>query len=249
MERFITNPQDYTFDDLQNHDWDVIKLNITFNADALLDWCKTVMQDNQDSIWSFDRDDLVDEGFKEEFLRQREKLLVRTDTDIPQQWTLQWSYQREGVLPFALLACRKQFPEVYEPGFLERWNQNLDKYFFGWYKKYYELFGAECFTVARLVRFPKDGGLNTHMDTGKDHPFLIRMHAIPQIGEDIFLNFGEDLEDKTRQYKLQSGCVYLFNTGIPHAAINHSEKDWIMLHNNPSENAVNTLLKTRMYIE
>jgi hypothetical protein len=249
MDRYLTHPKNLNWNDLQNNDWDVIELDITFNAPALLDWCNIVMENNKDSIWSFDRDDLVDHGFLEEFLKQREKLLVKTNTSIPEQWTLQWSYQREGVLPFMLLACKKQYPEVTSPNFLNEWNQNLDKYFFGWYKKYYEIFGPECFTVTRLVRFPKDCGLNTHRDTGDNQPFLIRMHAIPQISKEIFLNFGEDLTDKSRQYKLESGKIYLFNTGIPHAAINHSEIDWIMLHNNPTENAVNKLLKTRMYIE
>jgi len=249
MNRFWKHPKNLNWKDLQNNNWDVIELDITFDPLDLLDWCNTVMENNQDSIWSFDKDYLVDENALDEFLRQRKEILVKSDTSIPEQWTLQWSYQREGVLPFRLLACKKQFPEINDPCFLEKWNQNLDKYFFGWYKKYYELFGPECFTVTRLVKFPKDCGLNTHKDTGGDPPFLIRMHAIPQIGDDIFLNFGEDLTDKTRHYKLKPGCVYLFNTGIPHAAINHSDLDWIMLHNNPSEIAVDNLLKTSMYIK
>ena len=250
MDRFLKHPKGITWNDLQNNDWDVIELDITVNQDALLDWATDVMEKNQDSIWSFDRQDLVDERFMERFLEEREHLLVRTEKEIPQQWTLQWSYQREGVLPFALLGCRKQYPEIDEPDFFSRWNENLEKYYFGWYKKYYDLFGPECFTVTRLVKFPKNCGLNTHKDTGKADPYLIRMHTIPQIGDDIFLNFGEDLTDTSRHYKLKAGHVYLFNTGIPHAAINYSNTPWLMLHNNPLESSINKLLSiTGMYIE
>lgn len=244
MSRFWKHPTGLTFDDLQNNDWDVIELALTVDADPLLHWYKDVEQKNQDSIWSLDRTDLVDEQVMDKFLAERTRILV----GLPQQWTLQWSYEREGVLPFMGLACRKQFPECYEEDFMSLWNTPLSKYFHGAWKKYYELLGKDCFQVARLVHFPKSCGLSTHVDVGKNQPFLIRMHTLIDIGPDHWFSFGEDLEDKSRWYRMKPGCTYLLNTGIPHAAVNWNENPWVMLHNNPTASAINTLLAMNEHI-
>lgn len=237
MSRFWRHPKNLKWTDLQNNDWDMIELDITVNATALQEWDKEVTTKNIDCIWSLDKIELVDDSLKDSFIAQRTNILC----GLPKQWTLQWSYQREGTLPFKGMACRKQFPEVYEPGFDKQWNQNLSKYFFGAWKKYYEYLGEDCFNVARLVHFPKASGLSTHVDI-TEPSFLIRMHTLINIGSEYWLNFGKDLDDKSRWYKMETGKVYLLNTGIPHAAINWSENDWIMLHNNPNETSVNQLL-------
>lgn len=244
MSRFWKHPKGLTWADLQNKDWDVIELDITVDAEALQQWDKEVTSANQHCIWSLDREDLVDEEFKDKFRAQRTRILV----GLPQQWTLQWTHERDGVLPFALAACRKQYPEVYEPDFKGRWNKNLSKYFYGAWEKYYNYLGADCFTVARLVHFPKAAGLSTHVDTGPDQEYLIRMHTLIDIGPNHWFNFGDDLDDKSRWYKMETGKVYLLNTSIPHAAVNWEEKDWIMLHNNPDESAVNRLLNMSEHI-
>ena len=244
MSRFWKHPKGLTWKDLQNNDWDVIELDITVDAKPLQEWDKEITSANQDSIWTMDRDDLVDETVKDKFLAQRTKILV----GIPQQWTLQWSYERPGVLPFKGIACRKQFPECYEPNFGELWNKNLSKYFFGAWKEYFEYLGEDCFQISRLVHFPKGCGLSTHVDTGGDQKFLIRMHTLIDIGDKHWFNFGDDLDDKSRWYKMETGKTYLLNTGIPHAAINWSEKDWVMLHNNPTEAAVDQLLSMSEHI-
>ena len=75
------------------------------------------------------------------------------------------------------------------------------------------------------------------------------MHTIPDIGSNHFFNYDIDLTDVNRQYILEAGKTYLLNTGIVHAAWNNDDKDWWMLHNNPSPDAVTKLLNTRMYIE
>jgi hypothetical protein len=74
------------------------------------------------------------------------------------------------------------------------------------------------------------------------------MHTVPNIGPDHFFNYGEDLSDTTRQYKLESGKTYLLNTGILHAAWNNDEQDWWMLHNNPTPESVTSLLNTKVHI-
>jgi hypothetical protein len=249
MNKLIVNPAGLTFDDLQNNDWEVVKLDITIDTTSAMEWVKSVEENNQDAIWTFDRADLVAEEHMELFLKHRKKLLARTETNLPAQWGLQWSYQRGGAIPFIMYACKKQFPEILEEDFLQQWDQNLEKYYFGFWKRYYEFLGPDVFHVTRLVKFPKGCGLHTHKDTGQDQPFLIRMHTIPEIGSDTFFNYGEDMEDTSRQYKLEPGCTYLLNTGILHSAINYDNKDWWMLHNNPTPHAVTKLLNTKAHIE
>lgn len=246
MDRFITDPTGLTFNDLQNNDWELIKLNITVDTNSAMQWVKEV-ETHRDCIWTWDLPHLVDEDKKEYYFEQTKKLLVRTETEQPEQWTLQWSYQREGVLAFKGLADRHIYPEVYEPGFNENWNQNQEKFYFGFWKRYYDALGPDVFRVARLVRFPTGCGLNTHKDTGDNQPFLIRMHTVPEIGPDHFFNFGEDLSQ--RHHKLEPGCTYLLNTGIVHSAINHDNRDWWMLHNNPTPDAVTRLLNTKAHFE
>jgi hypothetical protein len=250
MNRYISDPTGLTFNDLQNTDWDLIKLKITVNTSSAMDWVAEVEKNNQDSIWTFERDDLVDETHRERFLNTQKKLLVKSEIAIPEQWGLQWSFQRDGVIPFMMYADKKQFPEIHEDGFLERWNQNLKKYEFGFWKKYYETLGPEVFQVTRLVKFPKNCGLNTHKDTDKGH--LIRMHTVPQIGADHYFDYTDDMNnpviDPARQYKLEAGCTYLLNTGIPHKAINYDNTDWWMLHNNPTPVAIDQLCNTELHI-
>lgn len=248
MDRFIEDPAGLTFDDLQNNDWELIKLNITVDTKSAMEWVTSVQLNNRDCIWRWsEADPYVDESLLEEFKNIRANQLIRTEKEEPEQWALQWSYQREGVIPFKVLASKKLFPEVYESNFNEVWNQNQEKYVFGFWKRYYDALGSDVFRVTRLVRFPKGCGLGTHVDTGSNQKYLIRMHTVPEIGPDHFFNYGDDLTART--HKLESGCTYLLNTGIPHSAINHDDRDWWMLHNNPTSEAVTRLLNTRMHIE
>lgn len=247
MDRFIKDPTGLTFDDLQNNDWELIKLNITVDTTSAMAWVKAVEEKNRDCIWRWtEAAPYADEEALKHLDLWISRQLERSQTQEPEQWMLQWSYQREGVLPFEALASKKIYPEVTDPNFLHVWNQNLEKYMFGFWKKYYEIFGETVFPVSRLVKFPKDCGLGPHIDTGADQPFLIRMHTIPDVGPEHYFAFGP--KEDQRRYYLEPGCTYLLNTGIPHCAINRDQKDWWMLHNNPTPEGVTTLLKTRMHI-
>jgi hypothetical protein len=248
MDRFIANPVGLTFDDLQNNDWDLIKLNITFDTTSAMTWVKEVEEKNQDCIWKWtEAAPYVDEDLLKHLNAWVSKQLEKSETQEPEQWALQWSYQRDGVLPFEALASKKVYPEVADPNFLQIWNQNLEKYMFGFWKKYYDALGETVFPVSRLVKFPKGCGLGPHIDTGPDQQFLIRMHTIPDLGPEHYFAFGKKSEQ--RRYYLEPGCTYLLNTGVPHCAINRDEKDWWMLHNNPTPDGVNKVLGTTAHFE
>lgn len=249
LPKFIEDPTGLKFEDLQNNDWQLIKLNITVNTEYAMEWVNSVKDTFQDCAFTWDQAHLINEDAYEHYQSQVKKLLVRTEHDQPEQWALQWSYQRDGVLPFVSnkIANPNLFPETLSESFFHDWNQILEKYYHGFWKEYHQTLGEDVFKVTRLVRFPKECGLNTHKDTGADQPFLIRMHTVPSIGPNHFFNYGEDLGEDC--YHMEPGCTYLLNTGIVHSAINHDETDWWMLHNNPTDDAVTRLMNTRMHIE
>jgi hypothetical protein len=117
-------------------------------------------------------------------------------------------------------------------------NTNLEKYVFGTYKTLLETLGPKCFKVNRLVRFAKDTGLKQHVDINPPD-FLIRMHTQIQSDKDAHWFFGKDME---RSYPVEPGKVYLYNTAVTHAAVYRGDNYWIMMHNNPDDEAVDQLL-------
>ena len=52
MDRFITDPENYTFADLQNYNWDVIRTNITVDSGKMLDWVNTIEEKYSDCCYS-----------------------------------------------------------------------------------------------------------------------------------------------------------------------------------------------------
>jgi len=235
MDRYITNPKDYTFNDLLNYNWDVIELPITVDTIGMMNWYTEIDKNYSDSKFDLSMLHLLQPQLRDKMPMFIEKNLWGT----PEQWTLQWSYDRDGVIPFIFAGDPDQFPEIKDPDFSKNSNYNLEKYYFGTYKKYVETFGSNCFKVNRLVRFKKNTGLKSHVDIEKPN-FLIRMHLQIQVDDNAFWYYGENME---RKYTTKPGHVYLFNTHSLHAAVNNSDNDWILLHNNPNEEAINQLLQ------
>ena len=52
MERYITNPQDYSLKDLRNYDWDIIRLNVTFDPEPLVKYFHDLKTTHLDSLWT-----------------------------------------------------------------------------------------------------------------------------------------------------------------------------------------------------
>jgi len=235
MERNITNPKDYTAEQLRNYDWDVIELPITFDTVAMMEWYNTVVEKHSDNIFHIGKLEFIRPDFKEKAVEFAERHLWGKG----EQWTLQWSYQRDGVIPFIYVADPAMYPEIKEPDFSNTSNTNLEIYNFGMYKKLLDTFGDECMKVCRLVRFANETGLKQHTDINPPN-FLIRMHFQIQATENAYWWFGENRE---RSYKVKQGHVYLYNTAVVHAAKNEDDSFWIMVHNNPSDQAVDALLQ------
>jgi len=249
MERFITDPENYTFNDLQNNDWDVVKLNIRFDNNQMKQWYDEIAEKNADEAL-----DLSVEGFEKmkviynkENLDLIETFYKNTTLGNGKQWTLQWSHQRRGVTPFIRLANPELFPEVEDPDFVKKANENLEQYYFGFYKKYIDLLGTDVFETNRIINFPNSSGIQTHTDIDEEH-YLIRMHSQIQTSDNCYWIFGKPA-DETRKYPMEAGCVYLYNTGVPHAAFNYGTADWLMLHNNPTDESIDKLLSSNFYVD
>lgn len=236
MERFMKNPKGLTTKLLENYDWDYIELPVTVNTEKLMGWYEEVVANNMHSAFIFSADKMTP------YVKQRYQPLVswwlgENTWGAAEQWTLQWPVQHDGVIPSAYLANEEQFPEAMDPD-IEKNSVNLDKYFYGAYKEMYDTFPEGTFNVTRLLRFGKDTGLKKHTDV-EPPDFLIRMHVQLQSSSGSHWFFGEDLE---REYFMEPGKVYLYNTAIPHAAVNRDDDYWVMIHNNPGNSAVDHLL-------
>jgi hypothetical protein len=246
MNRFITDPENYTFADLQNYDWDVIQTNITVNVDKMMEWANEVKakfgycgfnplehMHLAKKTFQDTKEQLIEEGFG-----------IWNVANF-RQWTLQWGKQRDSVIPFKQIMDPEQFPEINDPDFASKFNTNLNQYYFGGYKEYYDTLGSDILSVTRLVQFGPGMGLKPHTDNGPDEKFYVRMHLQLQIDNTKWWKFGKNME---RKYTFEPGRVYLYNTSNHHAARNEGENDWIMLHNDPIASAVDKILKTSMHI-
>lgn len=237
MKRFLKGDdlKGLTHKDLLNYDWDVIELPHTIDSQAMMEWYNTVAEKHSDSIFHIGKLNVIRPDFRVKAVEFAEKHLWGKG----EQWTLQWSYQREGVIPFVYVADPAQYPEINEPDFMSvTSNTNLEKYVFGAYKRLIETFGPSCYKVTRLVRFAKDTGLKQHVDINPPE-FLVRMHAQIQSDKDCHWFFGKDME---RSYPVEQGKIYLYNTAVVHAAVNRGDNYWIMVHNNPDDEAIDQLL-------
>lgn len=252
--RVIRDPENYTAQDLKNYDWDVIELPITVNASALMDWFREVEEKYSDCSFNVQRDlHLVNPAIRDRVLDHVENRLL---WGRPEQWTLQWVIDRDGAIPLIFIADPAQFPEIdVEPEiFDQRPTVNLKKYMFGEYKKVYDALGDDCMRVTRMVRFKENCGLKPHKDI--DPPgFLPRLHIQLSVSNDAWWHFGDSHEVEPhgleRVFHCEAGRVYIMNTAVPHEAKNESKEiPWIMIHTNPTDSAIDRLLKLeKLHIE
>lgn len=233
MTRYITDVTSLQAKDLNNYDWDIIELDINIDHSSMLDWYNTILENYGDAQFNISKTELVDEKLKDRLSTfAKEKLW-----GFPKQWTLQWSVLRDDAIPFRYLADPKQFPEILQDDFDEKFNTFLPQYYFGGFKDLVDMFGEGAWEVSRLVQLDKDTGLKKHIDI--DPPkFLPRMHYQIKYTPNACWWFGENME---RKYTLEQGKLYIMNTAVLHTAKNEDNEPWVMLHSNPTDSAIDKL--------
>lgn len=249
MSTLITNPQDYTIDDLKNNDWDMIRLNITFDPEPLLEWFREVNASHPESLFLFSMKHL----FKSHLLDQpRMNGISVGDSGF---WTLQWPVQRTDPIPGPFFCDTTRFPELLKNDWHKDMNKHLNHYYFGAYKKFIAELGEDAWTWGRAMSCGNECGIGPHRDT--DEPsYMIRLHVNLQTNDQSTWHFGTELADSpaeswkfmNRKYIPKAGEMYLVNVSNVHSPINHGNEDWILLHSDPLPSAINRLLKTEKII-
>lgn len=235
MDRYITDVSLLTAEDLKNYDWDIIELNIDINHSEVRDWFNIISEKFGNMQFNVSKTELMKPEIRDRMKEFQEQHLWGT----PKQWTLQWSVQRDDAIPFRYIADPAQYPEILEDDFDKKFNTPLEQYYFGGFKKLVELLGDGAWEVARLVQLDKDTGLKKHVDI-QPPQFLPRMHYQIEYTQNAAWWFGENME---RKYVLENGKLYIMNTAVLHTAKNEDELPWVMLHSNPTDDAINKLFK------
>jgi hypothetical protein len=235
MDRYITDVSLLTAEDLKNYNWDIIELNIDINHLEVRDWFNIVSEKFGNMQFNVSKTELMKPEIRDRMKEFQEQHLWGT----PKQWTLQWSVQRDDAIPFRYIADPAQYPEILEDDFDKKFNTPLEQYYFGGFKKLVELLGDGAWEVARLVQLDKDTGLKKHVDI-QPPQFLPRMHYQIEYTQNAAWWFGENME---RKYVLENGKLYIMNTAVLHTAKNEDDLPWVMLHSNPTDDAINKLFK------
>lgn len=249
MERFITNPQDYTREDLKSYDWDIVRLNITFDVEPMLEWFEELKTKHIDSLFLFNMKHL----FKSYILENPR--IEGIDVGNAGYWSLQWPAQRTDPIPGPLFCKHELFPELLTDDWESKMNNHLTQYYHGAYKNFVEQLGQDAWTWARAMCAGNEQGIGPHRDHD-DPGYMIRLHVNLQTDEKSTWHFGTQLGETplktwpymTREYNPKPGEIFLVNVSNVHAPVNHGFIEWKLLHSDPSDNAINRLLKSTQHI-
>lgn len=244
MDRVINDPTGLTYKDLENYDWDLVRTNITVDANALLEWAKDALEKNKDAGFNLQYMHLMSEKSR--------KLVEKSLPEIrgyPNQWTMQWPIERKGPIPNPWLCDPEQFPEITAPTFTSSVSDDLPSYTYGFYKHVKDTLDLsptqkDCFQITRLVVFNPTEGFFPHYDVEKG--YLVRLHIQAQVNNKCYWTFGED---QSRPHTImEPGGVYLINTAVKHSTWNLGDEPWIFIHSDPSNEAITRLCNTKMHI-
>lgn len=211
-----------TIDFLNSKDWDVIQLNKTVDATALLDWFNTVEEKYLESKFNFFNNykflNTEDNTFTTDTSGYKFDKTKNNLTGIS-SYTLSWLVQTKHPLPPPWAASLNIFPELRQFFNAEgklvadidyRLYQYLDHYMFGewsnivsWLKEYIYNPRVSIHSPSYIIK--------PHVDD-----YLARLH-IPITTDDSIFCWGENLE---REYKFKPGHIYIINSRLSHGTKN-----------------------------
>lgn len=253
---FLKHPTNLTVTDLENYDWDLIELPITFDINAAMEWFNTVKQNYADCAYcpGRDKDIIGNDANRDQIFNY---LVNNAIWGTGLQWMLQWSYDRDGVLPSVANGNVALYPELTSPDFNVS-NTNLSKYMFGAYESYHRLLGNECFRAVKLLEFKPGDGLQPHVDVDvvREGKWKFRLSFQLTTNADVWWRFSDDASPHlsamselqsssthSREYKPESGKVYLVNTAVTHSIKNEGESNWVIIQSDPDDSMIDRLLQ------
>jgi hypothetical protein len=252
MTKIITDPENYTREDLRNLDWDMVRLNVTIDIEPMLEWFNQVKISTPESLFLFSQKDLFESHLLD---NPRMNGICVGDAGF---WALQWPVQRCDAIPTPFFCNKEKFPEMLDETWEDKMDNHLDQYYFGAYKNMVETLGQDAWTWGRAMNCGKECGIGPHRDhDGIDlESHMIRLHVNLQTNEDstwhFFSQLGETPADtwqyERSAYNPKPGEVYLVNVSNVHAPVNHGDEEWILLHSDPSDDAIDRLLKSEIRI-
>lgn len=256
--RLIKNPKSLTVTDLENYDWDLIELPIRLDVDAAIDWFNKVKELHADCAYRPGEHDAVigsDSTRKQVF----DYLVSHALWGSPWQWMLQWSYDRYGILPSIANGNRVLYPELADPNF-DVSTTNLSHYMFGAYQTYHDMLGDECFRTTKLLEFCSGDGLQPHVDVDvvREGKWKFRLSFQLNVDSDAWWRFSdvssphlskadcvvETESNDYREYRLETGKVYLVNTAVTHSIKNEGSTSCIIIQSDPNDETINRLLNS-----
>lgn len=249
MERFITNPQEYTLSDLRNYDWDIIKLNITFDVEPMLKWFNEMQVNQLADYWAFSMKHTFNPSLLD---NPRMDGISVGDSGF---WSLQWPIQRSGPIPNHVFCNSNIYPEIDDPSWISKMSNHLDQYYHGAYRSFVEQLGQDTWSWGRAMAAGTEVGIGPHKDHD-DAGYLIRLHVNIQTDEKSTWHFGTQLGETpiltwpymNREYHPNAGDIYLVNVSNVHSPVNHGLDDWLLLHSNPADSCIDRLLKSTQHI-
>ena len=239
MQRYITDPNNLTINDIHNTDWDIIELPFTVDHMGLLSWYHEIKDTLPDAKFVVSKE--YEKYYDPKMVHRWQAADPSFDNGNPTHWWfLNWSKERYDPLPFSFIGNRELYPEIDDPNFSDQTNPILSKYKFGAFENLYNK-AAKYLLNMRITVIPEGSGLHLHVDM--PYPNVIaRMHMNLQIHENCVWYFGHTAE---REYRLTPGKVYLVNTAVFHSVINHEGDDWVILYGTPNREDLESLFKFR----
>lgn len=252
----LKHPKNITINDLMNYNWDLVELPITLDYDDAMIWFNTVKQNYEDCAYRpGQHKDVI--GTDETRDRIFDYLISNVLYGNLLQWSMQWSYERPGIIPSIANGNTVLYPELLDPNFNGS-ATNLNNYMFGAYKKYHELLGNDCFQATKLLEFQPGDGLKPHVDVDVDKEGKWKFRLVFQLNTstEVWWKFSNNVSPHLskmdnfypettheREYRLETGKVYLVNTAVTHSVKNEGNDPWIMIQSDPSDSVLNRLLQ------
>lgn len=248
MSRFLKHPNNLTPKDLENYDWDLIELPITLDTESWHEWYYTIKEKFDHYSYNLDvSKELIGDQITRDFIFEN---MIHSAWGNPKQWMLQWSIQREGVLPPYGIANPEIFEEMSD---ISNHNKvNLAQYMFGAYQKFHDIMGSDCFSITKLLEYLPDEGVKPHVDVADR--FMTRM-LIHIKNPEATVTFSENRSSllttdyeynysgyPIREYTLEEGKVYLLNTAITHSMRNLSNNTTALIQTDPTDEVISRVL-------